>query len=158
MIEFDVTIKAGDLYDYMLHHTYSGFSGLFGSLVGALMVVAGIYLKGGLMVVAGVILLLYLPWTLFLRSKQQVLANPAFKKPLHYKLDDEGIHVSQDGTEEMQKWEDIRKAVSTGRSLIVYTSKVNACIFPRRDLGEYTPQVIQVLETHLPAGKVKIRQ
>ena len=158
MIEFDVTIKAGDLYDYMLHHTYSGFSGLFGSLVGALMVVAGIYLKGGLLVVAGVILLLYLPWTLFLRSKQQVLANPAFKKPLHYKLDDEGIHVSQDGTEEMQKWEDIRKAVSTGRSLIVYTSKVNACIFPRRDLGEYTPQVIQVLETHLPAGKVKIRQ
>ena len=158
MIEFDVTIEAGDLYDYMLHHTYSGFSGLFGSLVGALMVVAGIYLKGGLMVVAGVILLLYLPWTLFLRSKQQVLANPAFKKPLHYKLDDEGIHVSQDGTEEMQKWEDIRKAVSTGRSLIVYTSKVNACIFPRRDLGEYTPQVIQVLETHLPAGKVKIRQ
>lgn len=158
MIEFDVTIKAGDLYDYMLHHTYSGFSGLFGSLVGALMVVAGIYLKGGLMVVAGVILLLYLPWTLFLRSKQQVLANPAFKKPLHYKLDDEGIHVSQDGTEEMQKWEDIRKAVSTGRSLIVYTSKVNACIFPRRDLGEYTPQVIQVLETHLPADKVKIRQ
>ena len=158
MIEFDVTIRAGDLYDYMLHHTYSGFSGLFGSLVGALMVVAGIYLKGGLMVVAGVILLLYLPWTLFLRSKQQVLANPAFKKPLHYKLDDEGIHVSQDGTEEMQKWEDIRKAVSTGRSLIVYTSKVNACIFPRRDLGEYTPQVIQVLETHLPAGKVKIRQ
>ena len=158
MREFDVTIKAGDLYDYMLHHTYSGFSGLFGSLVGALMVVAGIYLKGGLMVVAGVILLLYLPWTLFLRSKQQVLANPAFKKPLHYKLDDEGIHVSQDGTEEMQKWEDIRRAVSTGRSLIVYTSKVNACIFPRRDLGEYTPQVIQVLETHLPAGKVKIRQ
>lgn len=45
-------------------------------------------------------------------------------------LDDEGIHVSQNGTEEMQKWEDIRKAVSTNRSIIVYTSKVNACIFP----------------------------
>ena len=158
MIEFDVTIKAGDLYDYMLHHTYSGFSGLFGSLVGALMVVGGVYLKGWLMIIAGIILLAYLPWTLFLKSRQQVLANPAFKKPLHYKLDDEGIHVSQDDTEEMQKWDDIYKAVSTGRSLIVYTSKVNACIFPRRDLGDYTSQVIQVLETHLPAKKVKIRQ
>ena len=146
MIEFDVNMKAGDLYDYMLRHTYSGFSGLFGSVVGALMVIAG------------AILLAYLPWTLFLRSRQQALANPAFKEPLHYVLDDEGIHVSQNGTEEMQKWEDIRKAVSTNRSIIVYTSKVNACIFPRRDMGEYTPQVIQVIETHLPASKVKIRQ
>lgn len=67
---------------------------------------------------------------LILRSRQQALANPAFKEPLHYVLDDEGIHVSQNGTEEMQKWEDIRKAVSTNRSIIVYTSKVNACIFP----------------------------
>ena len=146
MIEFDVNMKAGDLYDYMLRHTYSGFSGLFGSVVGALMVIAG------------AILLAYLPWTLFLRSRQQALANPAFKEPLHYVLDDEGIHVSQNGTEEMQKWEDIRKAVSTNRSIIVYTSKVNACIFPRRDMGEYTPQVIQVIETHLPSSKVKIRQ
>lgn len=158
MIEFDVNMKAGDLYDYMLRHTYSGFSGLFGSMVGALMVIAGVYMKGYLMVIAGAILLAYLPWTLFLRSRQQALANPAFKEPLHYVLDDEGIHVSQNGTKEMQKWEDIRKAVSTNRSIIVYTSKVNACIFPRRDMGEYTPQVIQVIETHLPSSKVKIKQ
>lgn len=158
MIEFDVHIKAGDLYDYMLRHTYNGFSGLFGSVIGALMVIAGIYLKGWLMVIAGVVLLCYLPWTLFLKSKQQMLANPAFKEPLHYVLDDEGIHVSQSGTQEMQEWGNIVKAVSTGKSLIVYTSKVNACIFPKRDLGDMTGQVIQVLCTHLPAKKVKIRQ
>ncbi|MGN1146893.1 MAG: YcxB family protein [Lachnospiraceae bacterium] len=158
MIEFDVHIKAGDLYDYMMRHTYSSFSGLFGSLVGALMVVGGFYTSGWLMVIAGVVLLCYLPWTLFLKSKQQMLANPAFKEPLHYVLDDEGIHVSQNDTEEMQKWEDIVKAVSTNRSLIVYTSRMNACIFPKRDLGDSTAQVIQVLSTHLPAKKVKIKQ
>lgn len=87
-----------------------------------------------------------------------MLANPAFKEPLHYVLNDEGIHVSQNGTEEMQAWDNIVKAVSTGRSLIVYTSRVNACIFPRRDLGDRTTQVIQVLSTHLPASKVKIKQ
>lgn len=87
-----------------------------------------------------------------------MLANPAFKETLHYVLDDEGIHVSQGGTQEMQEWGNIVKAVSTGKSLIVYTSKVNACIFPKRDLGDMTAQVIQVLCTHLPAKKVKIRQ
>lgn len=158
MIEFDVNIKAGDLYDYMLRHTYNSFSGMLGSGLGALMVIAGIYMKGWLMVIAGVVLLCYLPWTLFLKSRQQMLANPAFKKPLHYTLDDEGIHVSQNETEEMQKWEDMVKAVSTGRSIIVYTSRMNACIFPKRELKDSTAQVIQVISTHLPAKKVKIRQ
>lgn len=158
MIEFDVQIKAGDLYDYMMRHTYNSFSGVLGSLVGALMVIGGIYMKGWLMVIAGVVLLGYLPCTLFLKSKQQMLATPAFKEPLHYVLDDEGIHVSQNGTEEMQKWEDISKAVSTGRSLIVYTSRMNACIFPKRDLGDSTAQVIQVISAHIPAKKMKIRQ
>lgn len=102
--------------------------------------------------------MLYLPWTLFLKSRQQMLTNPAFKEPLHYVLDEEGVHVSQNGTEEMQKWENIVKAVSTGRSLILYTSRVNACIFPRRCLQDDTAKVIQVLCANLPAGKVKIRQ
>ena len=158
MIEFDVRIKSGDLYDYMLRHTYNHFSGIFGSLVGALMVIGGIYMQAWLMVIAGVILLAYLPWTLFIKSKQQLLANPAFKEPLHYLLDDEGIHVSQGETVEMQKWENIVKAVSTGRSLIVYTSRVNPCIFPKSELGDKKQLVIQVLSTHLPANKVKIKE
>lgn len=158
MIEFDVHIKASDLYDYMMRHTYNSFSGILGSVLGALMVIAGVYMKGWLMVIAGIVLLCYLPWTLFLKSRQQMLANPAFKEPLHYVLDDEGIHVSQKDTEEMQQWENIVKAVSTGKSIIVYTSRMNACIFPKRDLGDKTALVIQVLSTHLPAKKVKIRQ
>ena len=158
MIEFDVRIQAGDLYDYMMRHTYGSFSGVFGSLVGALMVVGGVWMKTWMMVVAGVVLLCYLPWTLFLKSRQQMLANPAFKEPLHYVLDEEGIHVSQKDTEEMQHWEDIVKAVSTGRSLIIYTSSRNACIFPKRELGDHTAQVIQVIAAHLPAAKMKIRQ
>ncbi|MED9904171.1 MAG: YcxB family protein [Lachnospiraceae bacterium] len=158
MVEFDVHIKASDLYDYMMRHTYNSFSGILGSVLGALMVIAGVYMKGWLMVIAGIVLLCYLPWTLFLKSRQQMLANPAFKEPLHYVLDDEGIHVSQKDTEEMQQWENIVKAVSTGKSIIVYTSRMNACIFPKRDLGDKTALVIQVLSTHLPAKKVKIRQ
>ena len=158
MIEFDVKIKAADLYDYMLYHTYHGFSGIFGTLIGLLMIVCGISIEKWVLVIAGIILLLYLPWTLFLKSRQQILANPAFKAPLHYVLDDEGIHVSQGEDEEMQKWEDVVKAVASNKSIFVYTSRVNACIFPRRDMGEYTAQVIQVLATHLPAQKMKIRQ
>ena len=157
MIEFDVKIEAGDLYDYLMAHTYSGPSGILGSTFGALLIVFAVMEGKWIFLVLGAVLLLYLPWTLFLKSRQQVLNNPAFKKPLHYVLDEEGITVSQDGVTQKQAWEDMRKAISTGRSIIVYTSKVNATIFPKRSLGDDRVAVTEIISTHMPPDKVKIR-
>lgn len=156
-VEFDVQMTSADLYDYMLHHTYTSASGLIGSVAGALMVVAGASGGGILCLIAGIIVLLYLPGTLFLKAKQQFLSNPSFKKPLHFKMTEEGIEVSQGENTEKQKWEDMKKAVSTMRSIVVYTSAVNASIFPKRELGEKSPAVIEMISTHMPPRKVKIR-
>ena len=60
-VEFDVKITAADLYDYMLSHTYSGFSGLFGSVVGALFIVMYFSMGYFLYLIAGVVILLYIP-------------------------------------------------------------------------------------------------
>lgn len=156
-LEFDVKITASVLYDYMLRHTYNSASGLIGTIVGALMVV-WFFARGGVVfLIAGAVILLYLPWTLFIKSRQQMLNTPAFKEPLHYKLTDDGMEVSQHGEMQTQKWEDMFKAVSTQRSLIVYTSRVNASIFPKQDLGELTPRVIEMISIHMPPAKVKIR-
>ncbi len=156
-IEFDVKINANVLYDYMLHHTYTSASGLLGTGVGALMIVAFSMQHAVIFLIAGIVILVYLPCTLFLRSRQQMLANPAFKEPLHYRLDEEGILVSQNGAEEKQAWDQMYKAISTGRSIIVYTSRVNASIFPKKDLGEHKAKVIEIISTHMPPSKVKIR-
>ncbi len=156
-VEFDIQMTSGDLYDYMLHHTYTSASGLIGAIAGALMVVASFSGAGIICLIAGLVVLLYLPVTLFLKSKQQFLMNPSFKKPLHFKMTEEGIEVSQGEEVQSQKWEDMRKAVSTMRSLIVYTSPVNASIFPKRELGDLAPGVIEIISTHMPPEKVKIR-
>ena len=156
-IEFDVKMNSGILYDYMMHHTFSSFPGIFGTVVGALMIIVACADKQFLLLAAGLIILIYQPWTLFLRSKKQMLNNPSFKKPLHYKLTEEGIEVSQEDAAESQKWEDMCKAVSTGSSIIVYTSRVNACIFPKKDIGEDKYKVIEMISTHMPPKKVKIR-
>lgn len=156
-MEFDVLIKSGDLYDYMMKHTYNSPAGLLGSVVGALMVVVGLAKMYVLFIVLGAVLLLYLPYTLFIKSKRQSL-NPVFQKPLHYRVDEDGITVSQGEVSETQKWENIYKAISTSKSIIVYTSKVNAWIFPKRELGDETMGLIQMIVTHMDASKVKIRQ
>ena len=72
-------------------------------------------------------------------------------------MTDEGIFVSQGETEETQSWEKCYKAVSTSKSIILYTSKNTASIFPKKDLGEKKDALIQMISTHMPPNKVKIR-
>lgn len=157
MVELDIKIEAKDLYDYMMAHTYNTPSGIIGSCFGAIMVIIGVMTKMWIYVILGTVLLLYLPWNLKIKSKQQALMNPAFKEPLHYILDEEGITVSQGDQTQSQAWENMYKATSTTKSIIVYTTKVNATIFPKSQVGEQLPALIEIISTHMPAGKVKIR-
>lgn len=158
MVELDVKISAADLYDYMLMHTYNSASGLLGSGVGAVMVVAALSTKQWLFLIGGIILLLYLPWTLFIKSRQQALSNPAFKQPLHYVLDENGLTVSQGETSGTIAWDNMVKAVSTSKSIILYTSRVNATIFPKSQMGDKKAAVIEMISIHMPPKKVKIRE
>lgn len=157
MVELDIKIKAGDLYDFMLYHNYSQVSGLMGSILGALMVIVAVSMKYWLLMIAGIVVLLYLPWVLFVKSSRQALA-PVFRESLHYILDESGMTVSQGETVTTQSWDDMVKAVSTSRSIILYTSRVNATIFPKSQMGDSRVAVIEVISTHMPPDKVKIKE
>lgn len=157
MLELDIRINAGDLYDYMLRHTYNSASGILGSCFGAMLVVLAVGTGQWLYLVFGLIMLLYLPWTLFIKSRKQVLMNPSFQETLHYSLTDEGVTISQREESVTYPWEEMHKAVSTGRSIILYTSPVNATIFPRKQLGENVMPVIEMICTHMAPAKVKIK-
>lgn len=156
-LEFDVKVTSGALYDYLLYHTYTGFSGMLGTLVGVFLLIAFVSTKYMIYLIAGVVLIAYIPCSLFLKAKQQALNNAAFRQPLHYKMTDEGISVSQGESEEKQSWDTCVKAVSTGKSIILYTSKATASIFPKKDLGDKKEALIQMISTHMPPNKVKIR-
>lgn len=157
-LEFDVKINTSVLYDYMLYHTYTSFSGLFGSVVGALLIVAYGLNSNLYFLAAGLVVLLYIPWTLFFRAKKQVLANPAFKNPLHYKMTEEGVTVSQGEFEEFREWDGMFKANASNKSIFLYTSKINAWIFPKKDLDNRKDDIIKMISTHMTPDKVKIKQ
>ena len=157
-VEFDIKITATDLYDYMLAHTYSGFSGIFGGVVGSLLIVLWFSSSMIYYLIAGIVILLYIPCSLFLRAKRQAASNEFFKNPIHYTLTDEGVTVTQGESEMTQPWAAVVKASSTNKSLLLYTSRVNAWIFPKRQLGEKREDVIQMISTHVSPDRVKIKQ
>lgn len=155
-MEFEVQINKKDLYDFQLHHTYTSPSGLFGAFVGCFLICLFFYNHQPLLLIIGLFDLAYFPWTLNIRSAQ-LAASEAFKIPLHYELTDEGIHVTQGEAEVTALWSQVTKVISTRKSILVYTSKVNAYIMPRRILGERTVDLIEYISTHVEPSKVKIK-
>lgn len=157
MLNLTVKIGAGDLYDYMLMHSYSSPAGVVGSAFGAVLIIFAAVTRQWMFIVLGAVMLLYLPWTLFIKSRRQILSNPSFQEPLHYTLDEEGLTISQGEEQAKMEWGDMYKAVSTGRSIILYTSRTNATLFPKRQMEDQKEAVIQMISTHMPPARVKIR-
>ncbi|MBO5451995.1 MAG: YcxB family protein [Lachnospiraceae bacterium] len=158
LYEIDVQIKASDLFDYSLRHSYTSLGGLLSTIVGILMIYAYFAKNASpLYLIFGIIVVFYIPVNLFLMSRQQAMQE-TFQKPLHYAFYENGMEVSQDDIKEMIGWDYIVKAVATSKSIIVYTGKNRASIFPRRDLQPDATALIRVLSTHVDPKKMKIKQ
>lgn len=158
LYEIDVQIKASDLYDYSLRHSYTSLGGLLSTIVGVLMIYAYFAKNASpLYLIFGLIVVFYIPINLFLMSRQQAMQE-TFQKPLHYAFYENGMEVSQDDLKEMIGWDYVVKAVATSKSIIVYTGKNRASIFPRRDLQPDATALIRVLSTHVDPKKMKIKQ
>lgn len=155
-MEFDVRITKKDLYDYQLHHAYTSPSGLFGTIVGCLFILGFLNTGTVLYLIIGAFVVLYFPWTLHIKAGSQAAA-PVFKKPLHYRLSEEGLEVSTEEEKQLVPWDSITKASATGKTVLLYTSKVNAFLLPKRELGERSAELVQVISRYVAPDKVKIR-
>ena len=156
-VEFDVNMTTGKMYDYMLRHTFTSFAGIVGELLGFVLVAGFFVTNEWLYLAAGILCVFYQPVALYIRSKRQVEKNEIFSQPLHYTVDDEGISVKAGDNTDSLTWDKMYKAVSTTRSVILYTGIVNACIFPKEDMGAVKDDVIRLISTHMDAKQVNIR-
>ena len=101
-VKFTVKMTEKYMYDFMLYHTYTHMSGLFGAILGVVGLAMGI--KGltsgdststmlGLIVAA--MFLIVTPASTKARAKTQVTGSPMFQKPLEYELNDLSFSSSQ---------------------------------------------------------------
>lgn len=163
-VKFEVKMTDKIMYDFLLHHNYSSLSGLLSAAIGCFAFGFGIHdaVAGDavwampMFFVAFVALILPL-FSMRTKAKVQVKSSPMFKKPLEYELNEEGVVVRQDEQQVLNKWDDFTKAVSTNRSVILYLSRMRAIIFPKQCMGAQYEEVMQMIHTHIPPKKVKIR-
>ena len=156
-IEFDVKMTTPVMYDYMMYHTLTGIQFWMAVAIGVMVFVMFAVNLNPLYLIAGVVVIVYLPVERYIQAKKQVTLNPVFKETLHYTLDDEKMAVDVLDEHMEAQWSSIVKARSTKKSLILYTNRVTATIFPKETLGEDYEKAVSLIKKGVPEGRVKIK-
>lgn len=163
-IEFDIKITDKDMYRFNMHHAYTGFQGIFATVIGiAVLIVACVTLGKVdtvytlLYFLFGIIFLIYTPVSLWMRSKRQMLVSPVLKETLHYSVDEQGVHVSVGEQTADLKWDMIYKIVTTKSNLLIYSTRVNAYVIPLEQLGSRYEAVKKLAEQKLEKYRLRMK-
>ncbi|WP_370776385.1 YcxB family protein [Roseburia sp.] len=163
-LEFDITLTAKDMFRFNMYQTYTGASGWISVIAAVICFIAAgtKYSERGLSYAVlgsllGVLILFYMPVTLYLRSKQRIAASEVLKNSLHYCVDEEGITVKQGDADAKLLWDQIYKMMSTKNNVLVYSNRINAYVIPRQQLGEKYRSLADLAKDKLPKYRVKLK-
>ena len=157
-VEFDVKMTWPVMYDYMMYHTVTGIQFWLVVAIAFLLVCSFPYTKNPLYLILAVVVLIYLPVERLFQAKKQVTLNPVFKERIHYTLDEKGMSVDVLDEHMEAEWDKVVKVRSTRRSLILYTNRVTASIFPKESLGDDYEKAVSLIRGGVPKERVRIRQ
>lgn len=162
-VKFSVQIKVNDMFNFLMHHSYRGVSLLADAIVtfGAIGLLIAGFGKGDpaktfALVFVALLFTVIHPLQLYSRAKKQVKNNKVFQKPLEYVLTDEGISLSQGEETQSFSWADVYQIKENKSQIFVYTGRVYACVWPKRELKECEDEVRELFKKHLSvavAGK-----
>ena len=158
-VTFNAKLAPKDLFQFNMYQSYTTMQGplsIFFSIL--VFVMAGIsFYKGSmgygtLYICGGIIVLIYVPFTLWNRSNYVLRTNPIISDVLEYHIDEEGIDVTQGGETGTLLWDKVYKVIAIKNELLIYSNRVYAYVLPREQVGEENYAVIKkIAESKLPA-------
>ena len=164
-MKFQTRITSKELFQFLMKHSYAGFHGKIGlviSLAAAVLFVMKIPDCSGnesAMVILGLIALLFTviqPLSLWMKAKQQKIANPAYKNEMEYTLTEEGVNLQAGEQKGGISWDLIIQVVETKSLYILYTTRINAFLWPKKDMGEQEESMIRFMLDHIDSDSVKL--
>ncbi len=162
MSKITVHMTKEALYDFLLYHAYSKFSGFLINILGFAVIFLGVFSfaagKTGaagvaFYLVAALIFIGYTPMQLKMRAKKQIRINPEYNGPVEYTFsEEEGITARWESGGRQVGWAEVTRAVVAPKTIGVYYGKEQALIFPKQDFGEEFLPVYQMIVRHLAAN------
>ena len=163
-MEFEIKLSVQDLYRFQMYHNYTGFNGWFSIVVAAIALVVSFTTVGDvelgytlLYAIFGILFLLYIPVTVYLSAKRKVTKSKEFMLPLRYRVNKEGVTVSQEEASSTLPWGQIYKVITTKSNVLIYSSRINAFVIPRNQLGDQYDHLKELCENHLESYRVRMK-
>lgn len=164
--ELFVQMTEQSLFDFMLFHTYSKFAGFLTNVLGLAVAFMGIILF--VMQKASILqLLMYLlgaaafigftPIQLRFRAKKQMQTNREYKEECGYLFQEENLTRVQGKKETVFEWSQIKKVVSTPKTIGFYYEKDCALIIPKECFGNRFASIMQIVVKKVDPSKIMIR-
>ncbi len=165
-LKFDVKMTAKDLYKYNLRNAYTGMQGILSILFAILVIFVFIWKFDALTLVykllfiaLAVAFLVYIPISLYLRTKHVMANTPVFKEPLTFIFEDEQIRIESpvevEDAQGVLPWEDVYRVTKTSSQILIYTNRVSAYIIPRDQITDVEPQLIEILKAKVEDFKLR---
>lgn len=164
-MKINVRMKSEFLYDLLLFHTYSKFSGFLINVLGlSVMITGGILLgmdkievpRAVMYVAAGMLFLSYTPFTLKMRARKMMMA-PCYQQEIYYIFHEHGISERILERENSYSWSQVEKAISTPKDIAFYVGKEEALILPKESFGEFFIPVMKLIAENVTRDKIYIR-
>jgi len=162
-VKFSVQVTVKDMFAFLMHHSYSGGALIADAIVtfGAIGLLLAGFGQGDPVKTVALILVAMLftvihPLQLYSKARKQVKNNEVFKKPLDYVLNEEGITLSQGEQSQSITWADVYRVREYKSQILVYTGRIYAFVWPKRELAECENEVRELFKKHLSekvAGK-----
>jgi len=164
-LKLSMRLDAKDMVNFMFYHNYSGIQGWIGVVIS---VAALVWLAVDfsdmewttriVMFIIGLLFIVVNPLMLYVKAKKQVASNPTFQMPIDYTLSEDVLVIEQGDAQLAVPWKDLHIIKDSGRSLIVYVTRMRAFIWPKEKLGDNYPEVTKLLMDKVGQARVRLKQ
>jgi len=162
VLTFELALRASELMELTFHVYYTGFSGIFSTVIGVVMTAAGLQIlhlrpSSGLMMLAmGLVFLVGMPGYLVLQINRAA-TQPGASVRYEYGIFADGYRVSGPAGSSYLRWADLWRIVETKDTIRFHQSPGMIHPIPKR-VFEKRPEDLRTLRSvlsHLPNSRIK---
>lgn len=145
----DAEITQQELNPFLFGHTYRQPLMILVTILAIAWPIA-VIVKGqsniAMPVICSLFILIWIPFTTYLRAKNAKKLNPLYEKPFHYMLDEWGLHLEIEDDAIDVEWKKVTKMIFYKSVAVIYTGKNNAFLIPSAAMGARKEEIMSFIE------------
>ncbi len=145
----DAEITQQELNTFLFGHTYRQPLMILVTILAIAWPVA-VIVKGqgniAMPLICSLFILIWIPFTTYLRAKNAKKLNPLYEKPFHYMLDEWGLHLEIEDDAIDVEWKKVTKMIFYKSVAVIYTGKNNAFLIPSTAMGARREEIMSFIE------------